>query len=173
MADSAVRLPPDSTGTSLRTVTNAEVAAGAHQEVVTLATAAGALIDPATQDTLEAVRALLAATLSVAGSVTVSNPTANPETGLAKDATLTARLPQVVGTWDYYAGASGTVNVGAGRRVVGIAVHATTAATMTINGGAAILIPPNSSIDIVPNAQLVAPALAFTGTDSYFVETVA
>jgi hypothetical protein len=36
------------------------------------------------------------ATQPVSGTVAVSNPTANPETGLAKDATLTARLPSAV-----------------------------------------------------------------------------
>ncbi len=45
MADGAVRLPPDSVGTSLRTVTNAGVANGAHQEVVTLAASDGTLQD--------------------------------------------------------------------------------------------------------------------------------
>lgn len=43
----------------------------------------------ATEAKLEQVRALLAGTLAVGGTVTVSNPTTSPETGLAKDATLT------------------------------------------------------------------------------------
>lgn len=65
----------------------------------------------ATEATLEAVRALLAATLTVGGTValdaatlaalesttvTVANPTANPETGLAKEATLAGTLPRDV-----------------------------------------------------------------------------
>src|SRR5438552_389788 len=41
MAEGVIIVPPDSTGKSLRTVTNAGVAAGAHQEVVTLADSAG------------------------------------------------------------------------------------------------------------------------------------
>lgn len=52
MAESSVRLPPDSTGTRLRTVTNAGVASGAHQEVVTLATASGDLVAPLTDSQL-------------------------------------------------------------------------------------------------------------------------
>jgi hypothetical protein len=48
---------------------------------------------PATQPISGSVSvANFPATQTVAGTVTVANPTANPETGLAKDATLTAAL---------------------------------------------------------------------------------
>lgn len=84
---------------------------------------------------------------------------------------LDATLPKLVGTWDYRAGASGTPRGFTGR-VVGIAVHATVAGSLTINGGDSIPIPANSGIAVTPNAQLVSPALVFTGTDSFFVEFV-
>lgn len=125
MADGTITLPPDSTGTKLRTVTNAGVDGGAHQEVVTLADEAGG---PA--------------------------------------------LPKLVGAWDYRAGASGTVSVPAGGRVVGIAAHSTAGGSFTINGGNSVPVPANVGVAVVPNAQLVAPTLVFTGTDSWFVEFV-
>jgi len=246
------------TGEKLRALTNAAVAAGALQEVVTLALPDGTLADPATQTTLAAVLARLLATLTVGGTVTVSNPTAQgltdaqlraaavpvsgfpatqpvsatalplpagaateataasllkagqsvnvgnlPATqpvsgpvtdtqlravavpvstaslplpaGAATEATLgtvNGKTPALVGTWAYYAGASGTVVVGSGQRVIGIAVHATTAGTVTINGGASIPIPANSSIEIAPTAQLIAPTIIVSGCDSYFFEVL-
>jgi hypothetical protein len=76
------------------------------------------------------------------------------------------------GTWGYYAGVSGTVNVTAGQRVLGIAAHATTAGSMTINGGASVPIPATTGIQFSPVGTLVAPVLVFTGTDSYACEVV-
>jgi len=268
MAETTLRLPVDGTGQALRVLTNPAVDGGALQEVVTLALADGTLADPATQATLAAVLARLLATLTVGGTVTVSNPTAQGLTntelratavpvsasalplpaGAATEATVTgllkagqavdvndraARLvghvtvdnfpastvgltdaqlratavpvsgfpatqpvsatalplpagaateatlgtvngktPALVGTWAYYAGASGTVVVGSGQRVIGIAVHATTAGTVTINGGASIPIPANSSIEIAPTAQLIAPTIIVSGCDSYFFEVL-
>jgi hypothetical protein len=81
-------------------------------------------------------------------------------------------LSNQAGTWDYYAGTSGTVNVAAGERVLSIAAHATTAATLTIDGGDSIPIPAATQINLVPMGNLVAPTLVFTGTDSYMVEVV-
>jgi hypothetical protein len=88
------------------------------------------------------------------------------------DGSLNSSAPGQTGTWSYYAGASGNVNVTAGQRVIGIAVHSTAGGSFTINGGASIPVPANSSIEIQPLAQLVAPAFVFTGTDSYFVEVL-
>jgi hypothetical protein len=76
------------------------------------------------------------------------------------------------GTWAYYAGVSGTVNVTAGQRVLGIAAHATTAGSMTINGGASVPIPAGTGIQFTPMGNLVAPAVVLTGTDSYVIEVV-
>lgn len=44
MAEGTIQLPADSTGKILRTQTNAAVAAGAHQQVVSLADSAGVLV---------------------------------------------------------------------------------------------------------------------------------
>lgn len=76
------------------------------------------------------------------------------------------------GTWSYYAGTSGTVNVAAGRRVIGIAAHATSAGSLTINGGETIPLPAGASIAIAPQGNLVAPTVILVGTDSYFIETL-
>lgn len=76
------------------------------------------------------------------------------------------------GTWSYYAGSVGTVIVTSGQRVLGIGAHATTAGSFTINGGASIPIPSGVSININPLANLIAPTIIFTGTDSYFIEVV-
>lgn len=179
MADGTIQLPPDSTGTKLRTFTNPAVDDGAHQEVVSVALSDGTLdttiaallsgLRGAPAGTLEAIRALLSGTLAVAGTVTVSNPTTSPETGLAKDVTL----PKLVGTWSYLAGANGTFTVAAGRRVVGIAVHSTAGGSFTINAGASIPVPAATAVAITPNGQLVAPTItADAGCDSVFIELV-
>lgn len=76
----------------------------------------------------------------------------------------------LTGTWSYYAGTSGVVNVTG--RVMGIAAHATTAGSMSINGGSTVPIPTASQISIEPRANLVNPSITFVGTDSYFIEVV-
>jgi malic enzyme len=73
------------------------------------------------------------------------------------------------GEWGYYAGVSGTVNVAAGRAVLGIGCQGT--GSITINGGAAVLV--DGAFSLTPEGLLVAPVIVFTGTTSYFVETVA
>lgn len=80
--------------------------------------------------------------------------------------------PDIQGVWDYHAGADGTVNVPSPQRVIGIAAHATTAGSFTINAGDSVPVPANSSIEVNPNGNLVAPTVIFTGTDSYFIETI-
>jgi len=44
----------------------------------------------------------------------------------------------LIGTWGYAAGVTGTVTIPKGARVLQIIVHATSAGTMTIFGGASI-----------------------------------
>lgn len=100
--------------------------------------------------------ALDAGTLAALETISVANFPADLETG----------------TWSYYGGSVGTVAVSAGQRVIGIAAHATTAGSMSINGGASVPIPANSSLDWEPHGNLVAPSITFTGTDSYVVEVV-
>lgn len=85
---------------------------------------------------------------------------------------FTGRVPDLTGTWGYNAGASGTVVLTGSKRVIGIAAHATTAGSFTINGGDSIPVPANSSIEIQPIANLVDPTIVFTGTDSYFIERI-
>lgn len=76
------------------------------------------------------------------------------------------------GTWGYDSGVSGTATIGAGKRVIGIAAHATTAGSFTINGGPSIPVPAASSVEIQPLGNVTNPTIVFTGTDSYFVEFV-
>ena len=79
------------------------------------------------------------------------------------------RLANLVGTWGYMAGASGTSTLPATARLLAVAAHATTAGTLVINGGDSIPIPAQTGwgLDGV-FGQLVGPTLVFTGTDSYF-----
>lgn len=88
-------------------------------------------------------------------------------------ATITDRLPDLVGVWSYYAGTAGTVNVAAGGRVIGIAAHAgAIAGTVTIAGGSSIPVPANTSVAFSPQGNLVAPQIVLTNTDSYVVEVL-
>lgn len=108
----------------------------------------------------------------VSGTVAVIQPVAVTDNG-GSLTTDNPDIPDLTGTWDYQAGVSGIETIGAGQRVIGIAAHAgIVAGSMTINGGDVIPIPANSSISISPQAQLVAPTIVFTGTTSFFVETV-
>lgn len=79
-----------------------------------------------------------------------------------------------VGAWSYRAGSSGSVNVPAGARVIGVAAIATSAgASMSIGGGDAVPIPQNFGPDLTPKGNLVGPVtITFTGTASYIVEWV-
>ncbi|MGZ6836768.1 MAG: hypothetical protein ACXVGE_13010 [Blastococcus sp.] len=88
------------------------------------------------------------------------------------DSALVVTNRDVNGTWGYKAGASGTPALPAGARVQSIVAHATTAGSLTINGGDSIPVPANVGFTAAPQGALVAPTIAFTGTDSYFVEYV-
>ncbi len=81
-------------------------------------------------------------------------------------------VPNETGAWGYKAGASGTPAIPAGARVLGIAAHATTAGSMTINAGDSIPVPANSAIEFAPRGNLTAPTIVLTGTDSYLIEYV-
>jgi hypothetical protein len=115
------------------------------------------------------------------GTVTVVQPTGTnlhttvdnfPATQPISGAVTEVNVDKNFGAWSYYAGSFGTVTVSGGQRVLGIGVHATTAGVLTINGGASIPIPAGVSINIEPLANLVAPTIVFTNTDSYMVEVV-
>lgn len=101
------------------------------------------------------------------------DPTAGSTAGIGTTANpLKAQITSTTGAWAYQAGASGTATIPAGGKVIGIAAHATTAGSFTINGGASVPIPANAGVALQPVGNLVAPSIVFTGTDSYFVEYV-
>lgn len=121
---------------------------------------------PSTQDVIGTVTANLGA---LNGAATAANQTA----GNASLASLDGKLPDLSGTWGYDAGVSGSVTIGAGKRVCQItAVAGALGATVTINGGSTVTIPALTSLTIEPRANLIAPSLVFTGTAAYFVEHV-
>lgn len=111
----------------------------------------------------------------VGNAVPISAASLPLPTGAATETSLSgvkSDLDKVVGTWAYYAGTSGTVNVTSGQRVLGISAHSTLGGTMTINGGQTITVPANVSLVITPVGNLTAPTVVFTGTDTYFIEVV-
>ena len=120
------------------------------------------------------------ATQPVSGTVTAdlgalngAATAANQATGNASLSSVDGKLPDLSGTWGYDAGGSGSVTIGAGKRVLQItAVAGGLGATLTINGGATVTIPALTSITIEPRGNLTAPSLVFTGTSGYFVEHV-
>lgn len=80
---------------------------------------------------------------------------------------------QFSGTWKYYSGVSGVVNVLTGEKILGIAGHATVAGSMVIGTGSSIPIPATSAVEFRPQRILVGPvSITFTGTDSYVIEVV-
>lgn len=114
--------------------------------------------------------------------VWVMNPAGDspaPYAGLT-EAQLQALFPlpvtlaaAVAGTWDYASGVSGSVTIGAGRRVLTItAIAGLAGGTLTVAGGDTITIPPMASLTLSPAGALVAPELVFAGTTAYVVEHV-
>lgn len=82
-------------------------------------------------------------------------------------------LENITGTYGYVAGASGTVIMPAGCKILGMSVYASGAgATITINGGASIPVPTGGVVDSEPWGNLTSPTYVFTGTTAYFVEYV-
>lgn len=106
------------------------------------------------------------------GGVALSTTVGNfPALQAVADATLTGKVPDEEGTWGYRGGASGSVTVPAGGRVIGIAAHATTAGSFTINGGDSIPVPANVGVDLAPRGNLVAPIIVFSANvDSFVIE---
>lgn len=98
---------------------------------------------------------------------------ANQTTGNNSLAAIDGKLPDLSGAWGYDSGVSGSVTIGAGRRVLQITAAAgASGATMTINGGQTITLPALTSIAIEPCGNLTAPTIVFTNTSAYFVEHV-
>lgn len=107
------------------------------------------------------------------GALNGAATAANQTTGNASLSSIDGKLPDLSGTWGYDSGGSGSVTIGAGKRVLQItAVAGGLGATLTINGGGNVTIPAFASITIEPRGNLTAPALIFTGTTAYFVEHV-
>lgn len=83
----------------------------------------------------------------------------------------TVTVGVAAGVFGYAAGTSGTVTLTGGKRVRNISAHCTIAGTVTINGGAAIPVPANSQFSAsYDDTRLVNPVIAFTGTDSYYID---
>lgn len=115
-------------------------------------------------------------TQPISGAVSVSNfPSTYPVTGTFWQSTQPvseSNIDKSFGTWAYYSGTSGTVNVTAGQRVTAITCHSTVGGTLTIAGGSTITIPANTSFADNPQGNIMAPTIVFTNTDAYFIEVV-
>jgi hypothetical protein len=75
------------------------------------------------------------------------------------------------GTWDYTAGTSGTVALTGGKKVHSVAVTATVAGSMKINGGATITIPAGTPMSFgFDDGKLTNPTFVFTSTASYYID---
>lgn len=85
---------------------------------------------------------------------------------------------ELVGTWAYAAGASGTVTIPKGAMIVQIvAIDTAGGGTVVIFGGTAIPITPAVPLVLrfnhdLCNSKNSAQDIVFTGTDSYFIEYV-
>jgi hypothetical protein len=85
---------------------------------------------------------------------------------------------EIQGQWKYQAAASGTFTIPAGARVLQIVASATGAATLTIFGGASIVIGAGETKELRFLHALCVPqpgssTIVATGTDSVFIEYVA
>ena len=84
------------------------------------------------------------------------------------------------GTWGYASGATGTVSLSGGKRVLQMtAIAQGSPGALTINGGDSISLPydptdkVSSSIEIKPVGNLVDPTIVFSGgVNAYFIEYV-
>jgi hypothetical protein len=84
------------------------------------------------------------------------------------------------GKYTYAAGASGTVTLATGATLKQIVAHSTAGGTITIFGGASIPIIAGTAIAlrfihdnaVAGETSTASAAIVFTGTDSYYVETI-
>jgi hypothetical protein len=84
------------------------------------------------------------------------------------------------GTWRYAAGASGTVTLPVGATLKQIIVHSTAGGTVAIFGGTAIPVVAGTGFairfghDVAVSSETPGggTTIVFTGTDSYFVESI-
>lgn len=95
--------------------------------------------------------------------------------GRIRDANGQVNFPQVVGTYGYAAGTTGTPTIPANARILSITATGPAlsgTATVTIDGGDTITIPADTTWVANPEANLTAPTLVFTSTRAYFVDWV-
>lgn len=87
----------------------------------------------------------------------------------------------IAGKYAYFSGASGTIAVPTGATVKQIVVHSTAGGTIVIFGGASIPVIAGTAIALRMNhdacvSKQTPPSgggdIVFTGTDSYYVETI-
>lgn len=111
------------------------------------------------------------------GQVTVKNPTADPETGLAKEDTLAElrdRTPPEAGTSWYAAGTGGSFVVDAGRRILGISAYAHSAdGSFDVDGGDGIQVRSGVGREWNPRGNLAGPlTITFDASLDWIVEGV-
>ena len=98
--------------------------------------------------------------------------------GAASDVSPSNPLPVTVastvadpcrGTSSYFGGAAGTAVIPSGARVVSLSAHSTTGGTVTIFGGASVVVPANNGFSDGWSGFVGPGSIVFTGTDSYYV----
>lgn len=105
-------------------------------------------------------------------SLNIAWATAAPESSSDGTTSVDIVAAPSIGTWNYYAGVSGTVMVGAGQRVLAVCAYSLAGGTVVINGGDTIPVPPGVACNLTPVGNVTAPTVVFTSTDSYFIEVV-
>lgn len=89
---------------------------------------------------------------------------------------LADRIPDESGSYRLKMGASGSVTVPAGARVLGAAAVATSGAgtvrVQDANNDETAPVPKNVGWELAPRGDLIAPTFTFTSTDSYTVEYI-
>lgn len=79
----------------------------------------------------------------------------------------------IIGTWGYRSGVSGTVTPPQGARMLSVAAYSSAGGTLTINGGNTITIPAGVMFNLAFDPDLVIrPTFVFTGTASYYTDFV-
>lgn len=122
-------------------------------------------------------------TIRDAGGTAVNPASEETLQGVATENTLQEVLDALIaleektqdetsGTWAYYAGVDGTVNVTG--RVYGITARTGAIdGTMSINGGTSVLLRRYDDLSWEPRGQLLDPTVTFTDTDQYIIEVMA
>lgn len=136
--------------------------------------AAGNIINPATEETIQAVLDYFEGIVTEPGA---TEETLSSILTQLQGLTVSTQLDNsLVGQWSYLSGTSGTIEVPEGYRVVGLVCHVPTSgdgALVMGDTGSTIPLPAGTQFSVSPNGQIAGPfEITFTGTDSYFVELV-